>query len=114
MGKILYSKQALVDLQSIKNHITSEFGDSIAQSIMKKITTGVKRLDLFPQSGINLAKNISVATDYYYMFIEKNYVFYRLDADRVYIIRVLNEKQEYMQQIFGVYNETKENEEEIE
>lgn len=102
MAKILYSPQALEDLQNIKSNILSEFRESVAQKVIKKIINSVSRLEEFPLSGVNLANNIDVPTDYYYLFTQKNYVFYRLHVNRVYVVRVLNQKQEYMQQLFTI------------
>lgn len=108
MEKVTYSPQALEDLQSIKNYIITNFDDYIAKKVIRKIISDIKCLEEFPLLGVNLAKNIDVPTDYYYIFTEKNYVFYRIETDYVYIIRILNQQQEYMQQLFGISPESDE------
>lgn len=45
---------------------------------------------------------IEYPTDYYYLLIKSNYVFYRIEGDTVKIIRVLNEKQDFLQILFGI------------
>ena len=49
---------------------------------------------------------IGVPTKYRYIFSEKNYIFYYLEADKIRIVRVLNELQDYMEQLFGNVSET--------
>ena len=37
-----------------------------------------------------------------YIVVEKNYVFYRIEEDYVRIIRVLNEREDFMRILFGI------------
>ncbi len=48
---------------------------------------------------------IEVPTDYRYLFTEKNYVFYYLEADKIRVVRILNEQQDYMVQLFEIRRE---------
>ena len=57
---------------------------------------------MFPYLGQELSGITGIYTDYRCLFCEKNYVFYRIEADRVCVIRVLNERQDYMRILFGV------------
>lgn len=106
MEKVRYSPQALEDLQNIRSYIVINFDDNIAKKVINKITSDIRRLEEFPLLGVNLAKSIDVPTDYHYIFAEKNYVFYRIETDSVYVVRILNEQQEYMQQLFGISTES--------
>jgi plasmid stabilization system protein ParE len=54
---------------------------------------------------VDLGKVIEVSTDYRYLFTEKNYVFYYLEADKIRVVRILNEQQDYMMQLFGIRRE---------
>lgn len=49
---------------------------------------------------------IDVPTKYRYILSEKNYIFYYLEADKIRIVRVLNELQDYIQQLFGDSSES--------
>ena len=101
MTKIQYSPIALEDLQHIKSYITDNWGENVAQRILKKIISDIKTLEQYPMLGVNLGSIIDVPTDYRYIFSEKNYVFYLLEVDKIRIVRVLNEQQNYMQKLFG-------------
>lgn len=106
MSKVECSPKALEDLQYINDYIITNWGENIAKRILKKITSNIRSLEQYPVSRVELVKLIGVQTDYRYIFIEKNYVFYRFKNDKVQIIRVLNEHQDYMKQLFGIDSES--------
>lgn len=102
MASIEYSFMALEDLQHISDYLMDNWGESVAKEKIEKITSSIRRLEVYPLLGADLGKIIDVPTDYRYLFTEKNYVFYRVKFDNIKIIRVLNEQQDYMIQLFGV------------
>lgn len=102
MPKLEYSPIALEDLQHIRDYIITNWGENVAKRILKKLTTNIRRLEELPLLGVDLGKIIDVPTDYRYLFIDKNYVFYHLEFDKVRVVRVLNEQQDYMLQLFGI------------
>jgi len=89
-------------LQKIKQHVTDEFEVNIAAKTIRDIVKTIRRLEMFPASGQMLSGKIDVAIDYYYIYSQKNYVFYRIEKECVKIIRVINEKQDYVQILFGI------------
>jgi len=110
MGKVEYSPKALEDLQGIKEYIIENFGVDTAQKALCKITTSVRRLEEYPVLGVALGRMLDVPTDYMYIFIERNYVFYRIEGNIVKIIRVLNERQNFMRILFEIHKSSEEDE----
>ncbi|OPJ63824.1 type II toxin-antitoxin system RelE/ParE family toxin [Clostridium oryzae] len=106
MAKVEYSPMALEDLKDIRDYILSNFGDNVAKRILKKITSDIRRLEQYPVLGVDLGKIIDVPTEYRYIFSEKNYVFYHLEFDKIRIVRVLSEQQDYIKQLFGINSES--------
>lgn len=102
MFKVEYSPQALKDFQNIQKYIVDEFGAEVVKLTMQTMTKDIRRLEMFPTSGRMLSSIIEVSTDYYYLYSKKNYVFYRIEKEAVKIIRILNEKQDYVQILFGI------------
>lgn len=107
MPKLEYSPLALEDLQKIRDYIITNWGESTAIRILKKMTSSIRILEEYPLSGVDLGKVIDEPTDYRYLFIEKNYVFYRLEGNKIRVVRILNEQQDYIIQLFGVDSELK-------
>ncbi|GFZ30140.1 hypothetical protein CSC2_06660 [Clostridium zeae] len=102
MYKLAYSPKSLEDLQSVKDIISERHGQDTATLTIKKMINTIRRLEQFPYSGRELSRISEVQTSYLYLFTEKNYVFYRIDGDTVRIVRILNERQDFMQILFGI------------
>ena len=95
--ELYYTPKARNDLLQIKESIIEKFDDeNLAKKILRKMTETVRQLITFPYLGQELSGITGIYTDYRCLFCEKNYVFYRIEADRVCVIRVLNERQDYM------------------
>jgi len=103
MYRLQYAPAARQDLRQIKAYIISEFSDSnLADTIIRKITKSIRQLEVFPLKGHPLTNMIDVPTDYLYFVTEKNYVFYRTEAHMVKVVRILNERQDFMHILFGI------------
>ena len=106
--ELYYTPRARNDLVHIKESVIEKFDDeNLATEVLKKITKTVRKLLVFPYLGQELSGLTGIYTEYRCLFCEKNYVFYRVEEDRVCVIRILNEKQDYMRILFGV-SETEE------
>lgn len=110
MPKLIYTPKALDDLQGIKTYVAKQFGESKAKSCSKEITSTVKQLELFPGEGPCLEDLIEYPTDYHYLVVKPNYIFYRVEGDTVRVIRILNEKQDFLQLLFGISSISEEGE----
>ena len=111
MSRLIYTPKALDDLQRVKNYITEQFNADRAKTGMKEIVLRIRQLEGFPEEGVRLEKLIQYPTDYRYLVIKPNYVFYRIEADAVKIIRILNEKQDFLQILFGIKSVSEDGEE---
>lgn len=102
MYQIMYAPRALEDLQGIKAYITVNFGRDIAKNRVQELTKTVRQLERFPEEGQRLEELLNYPTVFYYLFVKPNYIFYRIEEDTVRIIRILNEKQDFLQILFGI------------
>lgn len=75
-------------------------------------SSSARRLEKFPEEGPSLEALILVPTDYRYLYIRPNYLFYRIEGNSVRVVRVLNEQQDFLQILFGITTVTNEMEEE--
>lgn len=111
MMKISYSPEALDDLKFIKEDIENQYGKEKSTEIIGKIAKNVRNLEMFPNSGVNLEKRWGIVSDYQYIYAEKNYIFYRIEEDYVRVIRVLNEREDFMRILFGIVTTSEDTEE---
>ena len=101
--EIYYTPRARNDLVNIKESVIENFDDeNLAIEVLKKIIKVVRQLVMFPYLGQELSGITGIYTEYRCLFCEKNYVFYRVEENRICVIRILNEKQDYMRILFGV------------
>ena len=104
--QIYYTPEALSDLQNVKESIIETFFDEkLAVDTLKSITKSVRSLEAFPYMGRELILSGGVSTGYRYLFSKHNYVFYRIEQDKVRVVRVLHERQDYLRVLFGITEE---------
>lgn len=110
MPKLKYTPKALADLQGIKAYIVRQFGADRAEKGMNEITLVARQLELFPEKGPYLEELIDFPTNYRYLVVKPNYIFYRIEGDTVRIIRILNERQDFLQILFEISSISEEGE----
>ena len=104
--KVYYTPEALNDLKNTKESIIRTFNDvELANKILRMITKSVRNLEIFPNMGTEVQLSGFGFIGYLYLFVKKNYVFYHVENENIRIIRILNEKQDYMRILFGVSEE---------
>ena len=102
MKKIRYTPDAADKLRGIKSAITAQYGSEKAKQIVGKITGAIRGLVEYEQKGLSVEKMFDVASDYRYIFVSKNYVFYRIEENCIKIINIYNEKEDFMWLLFGI------------
>ncbi|MCH5250719.1 MAG: type II toxin-antitoxin system RelE/ParE family toxin [Lachnospiraceae bacterium] len=110
MSKLVYTPKALEDLQGVKTYVTKQYGESKAKISVKETTSAIRKLEIFPYEGPGLEELINYPTDYHYLVVKPNYVFYRIEDDTVKVIRILNENQDFLQILFGISSISEEGE----
>lgn len=110
MRKIMYAPKALEDLLGIKTYISANFGRDKAKDCVRELTEKVRQLERFPEEGQRLEELLDYPTVFYYLVVKPNYIFYRIEEDVVRIVRILNEKQDFLQILFGISSVSEEGE----
>lgn len=104
--ELYYTPRAKEDLHDIKEYVIEKFEDEkLALDVLMRITKMIRQLTTFPYLGKELVGLTGIYTEYRSLFFEKNYVFYRIEENRICVIRILNEKQDYMKILFGISEE---------
>ena len=102
MKKIKYTPDAADKLRALKATISQEYGVDNARKIVKNITDAIRGLSDYEEKGSEVSKMFDVVSDYRYIFVSKNYVFYRIEEKYIRIIKLYHEKEDFMWQLFGV------------
>ena len=102
MYNIVFSSEAIKDLEETKAYITEELcSEQAATKTVSKILKDIHMLSKFPESGPSLSAIVNFDTNYRYL-VSGNYVaFYRLEENEVRIVRILYGRRNFMQILFG-------------
>ena len=82
--------------------MTQEYGAATAGRIIKSITDAIRGLCEFEKKGPEVSKVFNVDTDYRYLFVSKNYVFYRIEEKCIRIINIYHEREDFMMRLFSI------------
>ncbi len=96
MKKLKYSPDAREKLKQIKRDVTQKFG--------------VDTLQQFENKGVSVESVLGIPCDYRMLYVHHNYAFYQIEADAIKIIDIYNEKEDFMQKLFGIKMITEETE----
>ena len=102
MKKIIYTPDAADKLRNMNNAIYSQYGSKMAKSIMGSITKAIHGIADNENIGPSVEKMFGVQTPYRYIFVARNYVFYSVEPKCIKIINIYNEKEDFMQSLFGI------------
>ena len=102
MKKIKYTPDAADKLRELKKAITQSYGADKAIEIDKKITDPIRELGTNEKNGPAVSQMFGVDTDYRFLFISHNYVFYRIEDECIRIVNLYHEREDFMWKLFGI------------
>ena len=108
MANILYSTQALHDLEKIGDYISEQLKNPIAAlNTVNTIQDKIDKLADFPQLGTLLSAIYDdIDVDDYRFLVCLNYLaFYRIEGDKVHIDRIMYGRRDYITILFGELTE---------
>ena len=102
MMKIEITPEAFNDLEGIREYLDDEFGKKKEKEILKGILNDLKRLGRYPDTDTKLFERFGIETDYKCLYTHENYAFFRIENDKIKIIRILSTKRDFMYILFGI------------
>ncbi len=102
MKRLEYSPQARRKMKQIRTTIIEEYGEAVAEKVIRKMLNAFRSLEQFDARGISVAEMFGVDTEYRYLYTEHNYAFYRTEGETVKILDILHEREDFMQILFGI------------
>ena len=101
MATVLFSPEALNDLEENKSYIQDDLENDIAAAnTLKKIFDRILELESFPKMGALLNSVTNTDNSYRYLLCNNYTAFYRIEKDSVYIVRVLYGRRDYLRILF--------------
>ena len=102
MKKIEYSQIVRKKIQTLKAYLSDEFGAAFSQKSIKQITTSVRNLTNFPEKGAGVSAMYDIDCDYRYIYVSHNYLFYRIEEDKIIVVEMFDERENFMYKLFGI------------
>lgn len=102
MKKLEYSQVVRKKLKELRANLTLHFGEQVAQKSIKKITSAARGLSALEEQGKSVSAMFDVDCDYRCLFVSHNYLFYRIEKDKVIIVEMFDEREDFMQKLFGI------------
>lgn len=107
MKKIEYSQIVRRKLKNLRTRLTSEFGAEVSGKSIKQITDA-RALENFEEKGISVSSMYGIECDYRYIYAGRNYLFYRIESDKIIIAEMFDEREDFMYKLFGITTTTQE------
>jgi len=101
LREIVYSQKYREKIFGLKQYLNENFGESVCKNTLKNITGTINNLILFPKSGQSVKDVFGIESDYWYIYILQNYIFYRITKEKIEIINIYNEKEDFIKKLFG-------------
>ncbi|WP_405328739.1 type II toxin-antitoxin system RelE/ParE family toxin [Fibrobacter sp.] len=97
MLTVVFSPKASADLDEIKAYIESELGSpKAANEKVLEILDAIDNLSIFPEIGGSLKGKIDSLARYRRLSVAGCLVFYRIEAEKVLVVRILNSRMDYL------------------
>ena len=89
-------------LKELKKQISASYGSDISKKIVSQIMREIKELQDNPEKGPHVEAVLGIPTVYRFLHVERNYVFYRIEDDTIYVTDIFNEREDFLLRMFGV------------
>ncbi len=108
MKKVEYSQIVRRKLKTLGARLTREFGVEVSRKSVKQITDAVRGLEDFEEKGISVSSMYGIECNYRYIYAGRNYLFYRIEKDKIIIAEMFDEREDFMYKLFGITTTTQE------
>ena len=108
MKKVAYSQIVRRKLKNLRARLTSEFGAEVSRKSIKQITDAARGLEDFEEKGLSVSSMYGIECDDRYIYAGRNYLFYRIERDKIIIAEMFDEREDFMYKLFGIATTTQE------
>lgn len=69
---------------------------------MAKIKKRLTSLKEFPNQGMSVRTMFGIESDYEFIYVSHNYIFYNQNEEVIYIVNIYDEREDFMYKLFGI------------
>jgi len=109
--KLVYTPAATAKLAKLRKYLDFQFGSKVRKDKMNKLYSRIHLLPDNENMGISVREIYGIDCDYRCIYAEKNYVFYLVTKTEIQIIKIYDEREDFMQKMFGIHTTSPETDE---
>ena len=102
MKPIKYTPDAAEKLRYIDHSLRTQYGYVTAKKVIASMIKAIRNLSENERKGQAVEKLFDVKSDYRFIFVAHNYIFYRIEKEYIQIINIYHEKEDFMDGMFGI------------
>lgn len=106
MKKVEYSQIVRRKIKDLKIQLTDKFGENVSNSAIKKITSAINGLSIFEEKGTAVSLKYDMESDYRYLYVAHNYIFYRIEKNQIIIVEMFDDREDFIYKLFGINSTT--------
>lgn len=108
MKRIVYSPDYKEKLGTIRDWLDLRFGKNTRARHMAEIKKRLASLKELPTQGMSVRAMFGVDSDYEFIYVSHNYIFYYQDDKTIYIVNIYDDREDFMYQLFGIQTTSEE------
>ncbi len=101
MKDVIYSDSVIKKLKILQNVLEEVYGKKKSNKILKQITERLDGLGAI-NKGETVKERFGIDCDYMFLYSKPNFFFYKVYSDRVDILEMFNEKEDFICILFGI------------
>ena len=102
MKRIVYSPDYKEKLEVIRDWLDLRFGRATRMKHMTEIKKRLTSLKEFPTQGMSVRAMFGVDSDYEFIYVSHNYIFYYQDEAVIRIVNIYDDREDFMYKLFGI------------
>ena len=108
MARLEYSPLVRNKMKTLKRWLIEHFDENTAGKVLTGITSDADHLIDNPRIGTNIAETYDLDTEYWYLFTHQHYLIYRIEPEKVIVVQMFHEREDFMMKLFGISGRTQE------
>lgn len=102
MNKVFISPEAARDLSQIKQYISTELKNrSAANRMVGSILKDLHALERYPEQGPSIEALTGFQTELRILLCGKHIALYKIESESVFVVRIIDGRQDYLRVLFG-------------
>ena len=102
MKKIVYSPDFKEKIEILRDWLDLRFGKSTRIKHLTEIKKRLASLKEFPSQGMSVRSMFGVDSEYEFIFVSHNYIFYYQDEKVIHIVNIYDDREDFMYKLFGI------------